>query len=351
MLNLGRLHVLREVVERGSFSAAAEGLSYTQSAVSQAIARLEAETGAQLVVRGRRGVTPTVAGTTLVAHAETIFAQVRAAEADLAAVMGVRSGRLRVASFSSGGATLMPLAVARFRRAHPDVSLTLVEGEPEEIAPRLRAGELDLALLFEFPGAQSARRRMSAGLRSVTLLEDPMHVALPPGHPLLDAPELSLADLRDEQWVQTSVSSPCARQVVRSCLAAGFEPDVAFESDDYDTVQGLVAAGVGVALIPRLALSRVHPGVTVRALAPSSPTRLVTVATIAGAGVAPAARSMIQVLHEVTSRYSGRVDEPQPADATARASSSARPPTTSGRSARSSGLASSPTRPGSTASR
>jgi DNA-binding transcriptional LysR family regulator len=194
----------------------------------------------------------------------------------------------------------MPLAVAGFRQAHPDVALTLAEGEPEEIGPRLRAGEFDLALLFEFPGV---RERPGAGLRSVVLLQDPMHVALPADHPLVDKPALSLADLRDQQWVQTSASSPCARHVVRSCLAAGFEPYVAFESDDYDTVQGLVAAGVGVALIPRLALTRVHSGIVVRALAPSSPTRRVTVATMSGPGVAPAARSMIGVLRGVARRF------------------------------------------------
>lgn len=301
MLNLGRLVVLAEVISRGSFSAAAEALSYTQSAVSQSIARLEAETGTTLVVRDRRGVRPTVAGATLVGHAETIFAQVEAAEADLAAVLGIRAGRLRVASFPSAGATLMPLAVARFRQAHPEVALTLAEGEPEQIEPRLRAGEFDLALLFEFP---EVRERPGLGLRSVTLLEDPMHVALPAEHPLASKPALSLADLRDQQWVQTSASSPCARHVVRSCLAAGYEPYVAFESDDYDTVQGLVAAGVGVALIPRLALTRVHSGIVVRALAPRSPARKVTAATMAGPGVAPAAKSMIAVLSDVTRRYS-----------------------------------------------
>src|SRR5881227_356091 len=164
MLNLSRLRVLCEVASRGSFSAAAESLSYTQSAVSQAIARLEAETGTKLVVRDRRGVRPTAAGATLIEHAEAIFAQIEAAEADLAAVLGVRGGRLRVASFPSAGATLMPLAIATFRERHPDVTLTLAEGEPEEIAPRLRVGEFDLALLFEFPG-----ERPGLGLRTVEL--------------------------------------------------------------------------------------------------------------------------------------------------------------------------------------
>ena len=202
----------------------------------------------------------------------------------------------------------MPLAIATFRARHPDVALTLAEGEPEEIAPRLSAGEFDLALLFEFPGA----RERPAGLRMVTLLEDPMHVAMPAEHPLVDKPALTLANLRGEDWVQTSASSPCARHVVRSCLAAGFEPKVTFESDDYETVQGLVAAGVGVALVPRLALTRVHPGIVVRELAPRSPARKVVAATIRGGGVAPAARTMVRVLVDVAQRYAEAPEETAP---------------------------------------
>jgi DNA-binding transcriptional LysR family regulator len=236
-----------------------------------------------------------------VAHAEEIFGRVDAAEADLAAVLGVRSGRLRVASFPSAGATLMPLAVAAFRASYPGISLTLAEGEPEDMAPRLKAGDFDLALLFEFSGV---RERPGAGLRSSKLLDDPMHVALPADHPLARKRALRLLDLRDEDWVQTSASSPCARHVVRSCLAAGFEPNVTFESDDYETVQGLVAAGVGVALIPRLALTRVHQGIVVRALAPRSPTRQVIAATTGGHGAAPAAQAMIGILQDVARRYS-----------------------------------------------
>src|SRR5579871_6420049 len=122
MLNLVRLRVLAEVAQRGSFSAAAQALDYTQSAVSQAVARLEAETGATLVVRDRRGVRPTAAGAALLEHSELIFAQVQATEDDLAAVLGIRGGRLRVASFPSAGAALMPEAVANFRRRHPEVA-------------------------------------------------------------------------------------------------------------------------------------------------------------------------------------------------------------------------------------
>jgi DNA-binding transcriptional LysR family regulator len=300
MLSLARLKVLKEVVDRGSFSAAADALSYTQSAVSQAIARLEAETGTPLVVRDRRGVRATAAGATLLDHADTIFVQVQAAEDDLAAVLGLRGGRLRVASFPSAGSTLMPQAIASFRRRFPDVVLSLAEGEPEEIAPRVGGGEFDLALLYAFRGVDDAALR---GLAVTELLEDPMHVALPAEHPLAERPTLTMWDLRDQEWVQTAATSPCARHVVRSCLAAGFEPNVSFESDDYETVQGLVAAGVGVALIPHLALARVHHGIVVRALEPASPVRSVVAATVGGTGVAPAAEAMLEILSGIAPDY------------------------------------------------
>lgn len=292
MLNLVRLNILREVVQRGSFSAAAEALDYTQSAVSQAIARLEAETGATLLVRDRRGVRATAAGATLLGHADAILSQVQAAEDDLAAVLGIRGGRLRIASFPSAGSTLIPQAVAAFRALHPDVELSLGEGEPEEITPRLKAGEFDLALLFEFAGEAQTFK----GLTSTPLIHDPMWVALPVEHELARKHNLALIDLRDQDWVQTSAHSACARHVVSVCREAGFEPHVSFESDDYDTVQGLVAAGVGVALIPRLALSHRQPGLVVRRLAPENPVRRVFAATPKEPGVAPAAQVMLQIL-------------------------------------------------------
>jgi DNA-binding transcriptional LysR family regulator len=166
--------------------------------------------------------------------------------------------------------------------------------------------------VYEFPDGPSRRARAGAGLRTGALLEDPMDLALPAGHPLTEAPQLALADLRGQPWVQASAASPCARHVVRCCLEAGFAPDVAFESDDYGTVQGLVAAGVGVALVPRLALGAGNPGVVVRALTPASPLRRVLVATPAAVALSPAARTMIQVLAEVARRQFER-DEPSEA--------------------------------------
>jgi len=166
--------------------------------------------------------------------------------------------------------------------------------------PRLRDGELDLALLFEFP---SARDSLGAGLDRCALFDDPLHVALPAEHPLARKPQLALEELHDAAWIQTSAASPCARHVVRMCHAAGFEPQVSFESDDYETVQGLVAAGVGVALVPRLALSRVREDIVVRALSADAPVRRIFAATAAGAGTAPAAVAMREILLDVAGRY------------------------------------------------
>jgi DNA-binding transcriptional LysR family regulator len=295
MFNVSRLNVFREVVAHGSFSDAADALSYSQSAVSQAIATLEGEAGVSLIERSRGGVRPTVAGAALAGHVGGILAQMETAEAELAAIGAGHGGRLRTASFPTAGATLMPRAIAGFRASLPGVDVTLAEGEPEEIAPRLRAGEFDLVLLFEFEGVGE---RLGAGIRRFDLLDDPLHLAMPHDHPLADRTRLRLEDLRKESWIQTSSSSPCARHVVRSCHAAGFEPSVSFESDDYQTVQGLVAAGVGVALIPQLALSTIREDIRVRSLHPASPVRKVFAATPRAAAVTPALATMLDVLRE-----------------------------------------------------
>jgi DNA-binding transcriptional LysR family regulator len=300
MLNVQRLVVFREVIERGSFSGAADALSYSQPAVSQAVATLEAELGVTLIERDRRGVRPTAAGAALVGHTDGILTRMEAAEEELAAIAGLRAGRLRIASFPTAGATLMPLALASFKASHPGVTVTLAEGEPEEIVPRLRAGELDLLLLYEFAGVSE---KLGPGIRRVDLIEDPMHVALPAGHPLAEKPKLRLADLRNKAWVQTSESSPCAQHVVRSCLEVGFEPTVSFESDDYQTVQGLVAAGVGVALIPQLALSSVRDDIVIRELDPPAPTRTVFAATARGEAVTPAVATMLDILRSTAQRF------------------------------------------------
>src|SRR5687767_4438256 len=227
MLDVRRLRVLREVAQQGSFSAAGEELGYTQSAVSQQIAALEREAGTILVERNARGVRLTDAGRALVEHAEGILARLAAAEDELEALAGLKGGRLRLASFPSAGATLLPLAIAEFSRRHPAVELSLVEAEPEEAIPQLKAGELDLALIFEYSHLLSANRGIDrADVDLVHLIDDPMHLALPPEHPLARRKAIGLSDLADQVWVQGDCNGSCGQMHLLACQAAGFTPRV-----------------------------------------------------------------------------------------------------------------------------
>ena len=323
MLNVQRLRVLCAVARLRSFSAAAEELNYTQSAISQQVATLESEVGVALLERRGRSVRPTAAGEALIAHAESILARIAAAEEELQAIAGLRGGSLRLASFASAGGTLLPEAIARFRARYPAVELTLAEGEPEEIAPRLAAGELDLALLFAFAEGRAARGSQRPRLVRTHLLNDPMYLALPAEHPLAARPALRLADLSEQAWIQTSRNSACARYVVRACHRAGFEPRVSFESDDYLTVQGLVAAGVGVALIPHLALASQRSDIVVRSLAPRDPLREVVAARPSEGRSAPAAPAMLEILRAVAADYERRLDEEAPSRPPGRSTASA----------------------------
>src|ERR671928_469825 len=196
MLDVRRMRVLREVAQRGSFSAAAEALSFTQSAVSQQIAALEREAGTVLVERSARGVRLTEAGEAVVRHTDAILARLAEAEAELEAIAGLRGGRLRMAAFESAGATLMPLAIAAFSKRHPAVELSMALLEPEDSLPQLRAGELDLALTFDSHGGASVD-----GIALQHLLDDPMYLVVPRDHPLARKRHLRLADLADEAWI------------------------------------------------------------------------------------------------------------------------------------------------------
>jgi molybdate transport repressor ModE-like protein len=299
MLDVKRMRILKEVADRGSFSAAAEALSYTQSAVSQQIAALEREAGTQLVTRGSRGIRLTEAGEALVRHADAILTRLADAEAELEAIAGLRGGRLRLAAFPTVGATLMPLAIATFRERHPDVELTVKQLEPEDSLPLLKSGELDIALTIE-PSLSVD----TEGLESTFLLDDPMFVALPLNHPLANKTRVRLKDLKDEAWIGTTDSCSCGTLVRNHCIrSGGFDPQITFESDDYLAIQGLVAAGVGVAMIPTLALTTVRDDIIIRDLANEAPLRQIAAATLPGTQRSPAAREMLEVLGEVATQY------------------------------------------------
>jgi DNA-binding transcriptional LysR family regulator len=304
MLDVKQLRVLKEVGACGSFSAAAEALSYTQPAVSQQIAALEKRAGATLVDRTSRGVRLTEAGRALVEHAEVVLSRLAAAEAELEAMASIRGGRVRLASFPTAGASLLPPAVALFTERYPEVELSFIEREPEEAAQMLRAAELEVAIVFEYSGVETEFERFYEGIELHALVEDPMYLALPHGHRLSHKPRVRLQDVQDETWIQESGNhSWCGRFHETACQAAGFTPEVGFRSDDYNVVQGLVAAGVGISLLPGLSLTNVRDDIVIRSLGRNAPARRIAAATLAGRYRSPATEAMLGILEEVAARF------------------------------------------------
>jgi molybdate transport repressor ModE-like protein len=284
MIEARHLRVLRAVARTGSFSAAARELGCTQPAVSQQMKALEKAVEVPLVVRSGRGMQLSEAGEVLLKHASGILAGLSAAEQEVAAIAGLRAGRVRLVSFPTASSTLVPPAVARLRDAHPGVRVSLVEAEPPESLAMLRGGECEIALAFRYPdGAAQAAPQPVHGSRAARaqavlaaaesaavsdwsdlvvrpLLDDPLVGLLPPGHPLAERDggrPVELVELAGEQWI--AGCPQCRGQLVELCGQAGFEPRIDFATDDYPAVVGLVAAGLGVAVLPRLALAAVRP--------------------------------------------------------------------------------------------
>jgi len=305
------LRVLCEVARHGSFSAAAVALGYTQPAVSRQIATLEAEVGTVLVRRVPMGAVLTDASRLLVERAEAILARLDEAEMELRALAGLEAGTLRLAAFASAAASIVPLAVARFRERYRSIELSISMADPDVAVPRLRAGEFDLALshdaMVDSVGTPAAGGEpglgTSRGIELVKLFDDPMYVTMPVGHRLSNARSLTLVNFADEPWMlATSDSCPDARLFLRSCHAAGFEPQIAFQNDDYSAILGFVAAGVGVALIPDMVTRGTRDDIVIRALDPPPPPRPI-VAVLPAGFRSPAASAMLAVLHEVAEEW------------------------------------------------
>jgi DNA-binding transcriptional LysR family regulator len=258
MLDVRRLRVLRAVAVRGSIAAAAELLDYTPSAVSQQLFTLEREIGIALLERGPRSVTLTDAGRALVEHAEVILRRLEIAETEVLAIAGLEGGRLRMATFRSVGETLVADAIQTFSSRHPLVDLTLTEGEPEEYLSRVSHSELDLGLTFEYDTVPTSPVR---GLDRALLFREPMDVAVPLDHPVAGGDGVDLRALADEAWIASTPTSAVHAFTYNVCRTAGFEPRVAFETNDYHVAQALVASGAGVTFLPRVSLHNLNPGV------------------------------------------------------------------------------------------
>ncbi|HEX4624635.1 MAG TPA: LysR family transcriptional regulator [Solirubrobacteraceae bacterium] len=302
MLDVRRLRVLKEVAEQGSFSAAAESLAYTQSAVSQQIAALERESGTTLVDRGPRGIRLTDAGRALVQHAEDILCRLGAAEAELEAIAGLRGGRVRLSAFPTAGATIVPLAVKTFMARHPGVEMQLFEREPEDGVAMLKSGELDIALSIGYEGAGTVHNPTD-GVEEIDLLEDPTYLAMPADHRYARKARTRLSDFSEESWIHSACKGTCGAVALRALHNAGFEPTIVFETDDYNVAQGLVAAGMGVTLLPEMALRNLREDIIVRPLGTQVTHRRIMACLLQGAYRSPATDAMLGILHEAVGEH------------------------------------------------
>jgi DNA-binding transcriptional LysR family regulator len=300
VFDVRRLVVFREVVRSGSLSAAAATLSYTTSAVSQQIAALEREVGVALLVRGPSGARPTAAGRRLLDHAETILAAVERAERDLAAPESDEV--LRVASFSSAAAAILPAALSQLRAAHPGLRPTLVAADPDEGVALLHDGGADAAVITEVPG----ERPQYPGVFTAPVYDDEFFVVLPRQHRLAHLESVALADLAEEDWIVSSATGVCPDIKVfqKACRSAGFTPSVTFRSEDYTTVQGLVAANLGVSLVPSLAAAQARNNVAVRRVAGPRPVRRISMATLEEPSAGTALATLVRLVQGVGARLS-----------------------------------------------
>ncbi|MFD9129129.1 LysR family transcriptional regulator [Kitasatospora sp. NPDC059571] len=265
MFDSRHIKTFHEVVTRGSYSAAARALGYTQPAITQQMKALERAVGVPLFTRVGRGLRLTEAGEALARHAETILDSLGTAQRQIGALARLQAGRVRVCAFPSANATLIPAAMARLLADHPGIRVELLEAEPPESVQRLLRGECDIALAFQYPGVPAAE--LPPELVETPLLEDRLTVLLPVGHPLARRHAVRLADLADERWI--AGCPRCRANLLHICADEGYTPDVVFTTDDNLAVQSLVAAGVGVALMPSLVLSFMcHAKVTGRLVEP-----------------------------------------------------------------------------------
>ncbi len=271
---------MRAIADGGSFTAAASLLGSSQPAVSQMVRRLEERVGTVLVERTGRAVRLTEAGEVLARHASPVLSALDAAEEELAALKGLKSGRVRLMAFPSASATLVPRALSLVKREHPGVTITFTEAEPRESLAALRAGECDLAVAFTYEGDDLGRGEDDLdGLVVVPLVDDEVKLAVPQDHPVaLSGEAVDLSTLSSETWI--AGCPRCRGHLVELCRTAGFAPDVAFETEDYVAVMGLIAEGLGIAVIPDLILRTVHHGeIVALPLHPASRRRIEAVTT------------------------------------------------------------------------
>lgn len=293
MLDVRRLEVLKAVVDTGSVTGGAAVLGYTPSAVSQALAALEREAKTPLFERVGRGIRPTQAGVLLAERADALMAHLRDTEVALDALRSGQAGRVRLAAFATAGAALVPRALAQFTQDHPGIDIDVTMVETDEALRGLRAGHMDVAVVATHEKVADLKRDLLYSL----LVQDPYRLVLPRSHTAASSRTVELTSLRDDAWISTaSARCNCLETVTSACARAGFTPRFALEADEFATTVGFVAAGLGVAMVPMLALTAVPDNVRVCRLRGDEPVRFVYSVTRKGGSHPPAVAALQDAL-------------------------------------------------------
>ena len=306
-LDVQALRVVKAVGDEGSITGAAAALGYSQPAISQLLKRLELRLGVPLVERVGRSVRLTDAGRVLARHAPAVTTALDAAAGELAELRGLRSGIVRLAGFPSASPTVIPHLLADLAGSHPGVSVTYVEAEPPEAVQAVREDRVDIALTFSYPGDRNDPHGASArGLAVRAIGRDDLLAVLPEGHRAAASASVDVSALAGESWI--AGCPRCRGHLMELCGRAGFEPKITFETDNVLAVHGLVAQGIGVATLPRLAVASLSPlhGVVARAL-PDTERRTLHVVMAHGAERVPAVRTTLAALERALGAVSAAV--------------------------------------------
>lgn len=289
---------MRAVMQTGSFAAAGRELGYTASAVSQQMAGLEQALGIQLFERRASRVVPTEAAQYLLQRSEEVFELLDQVEVDIARLGAGQAGRLRVGTFNSAGGSILGQAIARFLIRRRDVEITLDEGEPYELFPRVSDGSLDVALGFQYELVPPA---FPANLRLTNVLTEELFVVAPKKHRLARKDSVDLSDLQFETWVAHREETPSHRCLLALCEQHRFTPDIAFRSNNLGTVLGIVEAGLAVAMVPRISLTDPHEDMAVLPISGRLPRRQI-VAAIREGHVNPLSEAFLAALRQVAAK-------------------------------------------------